>query len=160
MVMYVKYGAGAKPFNKGTFSFLIAFARQLEQALEERPDELEDTLGALANGLAYLTGEDSGLLPGDGGESDGIDDDISPTSGVQDEVAADGSAGPLRGRHAGATRNLERAMARVAGLDRTEAFKLARLGHVQPEAGHLKPLAKRASMRGGKSRGTRKKARK
>lgn len=109
--MYVKYGAGAKPFNKGSFSFLIAFSRQLEQALDERPDELEDTLGALANGLAYLTGEDSGLLPGDGEPDDGSDDDVGEAIGVQDEVAADVSARHGRSRQRRNAGGLGRAVA-------------------------------------------------
>lgn len=112
--MYVSYGAGKKPFNKGSFSFLIAFARQLEQALEERPDELEDTLGALANGLAYLTGEDSGLLPGDGGDDAGLDDDVGEASGLQDEVATHGAGsyagGRQRGNAAGLVRTVPRPM--------------------------------------------------
>lgn len=115
--VYVKYGAGAKPFNKGAYSFLIALTRQLEQALEERPDELEDTLGALANGLAYLTGEDSGLLPGDGEQPDGLDDDVGEASGFQDEVAADMPAADARSGQRGHARPLVGAVAgtRVKG---------------------------------------------
>ena len=104
--MYVAYGQGRKPFNKGNFSFLIAFARQLEQALAERPDELEDTLGALANGLAYLTGEGSGLLPGDGELDDGSDADLGEASGLQDEMEADDAGSDDGRRQHGDARNL------------------------------------------------------
>lgn len=144
--MYVKYGAGAKPFNKGSFSFLIAFARQLEQALEERPDELEDTMGCLANAMAYLTGEDAGFLPGPGGDADGIDDVVDTSSGVQDEVEtrlAGGNDGRGRYRNAGV---VERAVGRVV----PEAIRVSGL----PPGKSKVPMAMTAK-KGGKRRGKR-----
>lgn len=127
--MYVSYGTGQKPFNKGAYSFLIAFAKQLEQALAERPDELEDTLGAIANAVAYLTGEDGGFLPDDGGSDDGIEDDISTPRGLQAAVAPDESGPPLRGRQRSNARSL------VGTLPEQRELVTTRLGTVKPTVG-------------------------
>lgn len=90
----------AKPrFNKGDYSFLIAFARQLDRALSERPDELEDTLGLLAGAMEYVFAEfDSETGAGGGVADDGSDDDDDSPTGVQDEVESDVADGTLRRR--------------------------------------------------------------
>lgn len=103
--MYERYDK-AEAVSKGEFSFLIAFAKQLDRALElgdDGPDFLQDALGRLAHALEGLSG---GLLDAeaDGDEpDDGSGDDDDSSGGLQDPLA-DGVTRPRsRGRVLGGT---------------------------------------------------------
>jgi len=127
--MYERLGA-SKSFNRGSYSFLIAFVRQLETALEERPSELESTLDSLAHAMEFIHRE-WGTDEASGVADDGSDDDNGEPPWVQDEVESDGAAAPLseRGNRDRVARPVGRA---VGGLSASD-MKPMRLEHVKPK---------------------------
>lgn len=94
--------------TKGEFSFLIAFGKQLERALElsydgSAPDFVVDAVGVLANALEGIAGtpvDDEGDA---GGDDDGSDDDVDSSSGVDASLENDGPRQRPRTRALGGT---------------------------------------------------------
>lgn len=85
--------APAVKYDKSSFSFLIAFGRQLELALElesdgSAPDFVSDALGVLANGMDGLTGEHLDAEDAGGSDDDGSDDDDGAAGRVRHPVAS------------------------------------------------------------------------
>lgn len=65
---------------KGNFSFLIAFARQLEEAIAtDRDDDVSESVRSLAVSVGLLLAGSSGAAgEDDGGDDEGVDDDDAP----------------------------------------------------------------------------------
>lgn len=133
--------------NKGEFSFLIAFGKQLERACElahdgSAPDWLTEALGVLANALEGVSGQH--VEPADAGEGDDGDglSYVHLPGGVRSEVGGR----PPRQRGRGAS--LDAAM---EGL-RANNFATQKLEHVEHRAS---PVAKQPKPGARPNRGTR-----
>jgi len=143
--------------NKGEFSFLIAFGKQLERALElcydgSAPDFLTDAVGVLQNALEGLAGQP--VDAGEAGESDdgGSDDDDDSPPWVEPTVAS-GSAGLGRGVRAlgGAVVGSRPVMTDVGRI-------VPHMKGVQPTGRNGAPVPRgTARKKGGKRRGTKSK---
>lgn len=101
-------------YDRGSFSFLIAFGRQLELALEleldgSAPDFVSDALGVLQNALEGITGSPVGDEGAGGSDDDVSGADSDSPSGLRVPLANRGARPADSGRAVdGATRGLSR----------------------------------------------------
>jgi len=136
--------------SKGDFSFLIAFAKQLDRALEmcydgSAPDFLQDAVGVLANGLEGLAGSPVEGADDGGGDDEGSDDDDDSPPWVEPEVA---SRSPRERR---GVRTVGGAVGGTRPVIPNEARLVAPLHSVSGRNGAVRPTAK--GRKGGKARG-------
>jgi len=140
--------------SKGQFSFLIAFAKQLDAALEyEGVDFLDEALGRLAHALAHLLGDDGGVLSHSGGDDDGSDDDDDSSGGVQDEVEVGASAQPLPRGGSSGHRPARALGGAVPGGNNESGSPLIAVRRVPTVKGGARTAVTAATKKGGKRRG-------
>lgn len=101
--------------DKSQYSFLIAFARQLANALDSDDGDLAVTLGSLASSMALLDADWSvDLGDDDGGIPEGVDDDDAP----RDDTPLGAALARIRELEQSAAATLVGASKRLCGVGR------------------------------------------